>query len=43
VWKLQAIDGVHTMFLSLWDPVQRCYVPFPAWKWVTDLLTRTHK
>jgi hypothetical protein len=40
VWKLQAVDGFHTMFLSLWDPQQRCYVPFPAWKWATDPLTR---
>jgi hypothetical protein len=41
VQKLGAREGVHALLLSLWDPQQRCYVPFPAWKWATDLLART--
>jgi hypothetical protein len=39
VQKLGAREGFHALLLSLWDPQQRCYVPFPAWQWAADMLT----
>jgi len=36
--KLTARDGFRAMVLSLWDPEQRRYVPFPEWAWLESLL-----
>lgn len=38
VRKLTARDGFRALVLSLWDPDQRRYVPFPAWRHVDALL-----
>jgi hypothetical protein len=40
VRKLTSRDGFRALVLSLWDPDQRCYVPFPEWAWLDRLLTR---
>jgi hypothetical protein len=39
VQKLTAREGFRCLVLSLWDPDQRCYVPFPEWAWLDRLLT----
>jgi len=38
VYKLTARDGWRTLVLSLWDPEQQRYVPFPEWAWLDRLL-----
>jgi hypothetical protein len=36
--KLGAREGFRALILSLWDPDQRRYVPFPEWAWLDKLL-----
>jgi len=36
--KLTWRDGCRVLLLSLWDPDQRRYVPFPEWAWLERLL-----
>jgi hypothetical protein len=38
VHTLTAREGFRCLLLSLWDPDQRCYVPFPEWAWLDRLL-----
>lgn len=36
--KLDWRDGCCALLLSLWDPDQRAYVPFPEYAWLDRLL-----
>jgi hypothetical protein len=38
VHKISGREAFRSMLLSLWDPEQRCYVPFPAWAWLYRML-----
>lgn len=38
VRKLKAREGLRALVLSMWDPEGRCYVPFPEWAWLDNLL-----